>query len=510
MSVHGNGEAGKSGQAEETDIYATQGDAEDLAWMEPVYRKFDEQRSILAEQKIALLKEAKRAEVHRVLVEEKLSDMCVRLDQLESSTNGLEKRLTALEGRTRMWESLEERSQTVLTELVTEMSREIQQQIKQDMELFERDLEKQRRDLHLLKSVYAHADVSKSAVQVKQSSHDTPAGTSQETPAESRRRLPSLPRSNSTTLRDRVVPETARPVQRPGTYSGDSLWESYYAQFEITAELNGWNEQQKAAYLATSLTGQALNVLGNLPADRRQNYKELVAALETRYGSTHRTELARVRFKHRVKQKDESLAAMAEDLERLGRLAYPDAPGNLQNVLSRDQFVDALPDPDMRLRVKQERPPSLQRALELALELESFQLASNQRQYRVARETKLADNRKGQEKTPRKASEEEKEFQPLHTVLERLERSLRECVSDVRAAVNWRKRQQGNKGRSGCWRCGRQGHLRRDCPHNTPPRSPKKSKNEDGEPADEQRKSPLSNSGNGKKLMLGGERQQKR
>ena len=236
------------------------------------------------------------------------------------------------------------------------MSREIQQQIKQDMELFERDLEKQRLDLHLLKSVYAHADVSNSAVQVKQSSHDTPAGASQETPAESCRRLPSLPRSNSTTLRDRAAPKTARPGQRPGTYSGDSLWESYYAQFEITAELNGWNEQQKAAYLATSLTGQALNVLGNLPADRRQNYKELVAALETRYSSTHRTELARVRFKHRVKQKDESWAAMVEDLERLGRLAYPHAPGNLQNVLSRDQFVDALPDPDMRLRVKQERP----------------------------------------------------------------------------------------------------------------------------------------------------------
>ena len=88
-----------------------------------------------------------------------------------------------------------------------------------------------------------------------------------------------------------------------------------------------------------------MNVLGNLPADRRQNYKELVTALETRYGSTHRTELARVRFKHRVKQKDESLAAMAEDLERLGRLAYPDAPGNLKIALSRDQFVDALPDP---------------------------------------------------------------------------------------------------------------------------------------------------------------------
>ena len=98
-------------------------------------------------------------------------------------------------------------------------------------------------------------------------------------------------------------------------------------------------------------------------------------------------------------------------------------------MLSRDQFVDALQDPDMQLRVKQERPPSLQRALELALELESFQLASNQRQYRVSRETKLSDSRKTQEKTPRKASEEEKEVQLLYTVLDRLERSLRECVT---------------------------------------------------------------------------------
>ena len=55
-----------------------------------------------------------------------------------------------------------------------------------------------------------------------------------------------------------------------------------------------------------------MNILGNLPPDRHQNYGEWVAALETRYGSRHRTEMARARFKHRVKQKDESLAAMAE------------------------------------------------------------------------------------------------------------------------------------------------------------------------------------------------------
>ena len=261
--------------------------------------------------------------------------------------------------------------------------------------------------------------------------------------------------------------------------------------------------------MATSLKGPALNILGNLPADRRQNYRELVAALETRYGSTHRTELARARFKHRVKQKDESLAAMAEDLERLGRLAYPDATGELQNVLSRDQFMDALPDADMRLRVKKERPQSLQRALELALELESFQLASNQRQYRMVRETKFEDKRKGEEKPQQLASKEEKEVQPLYAVLDRLEKSLRECVNDVRAAVGWRRRQQDNKRKSGCWSCGKPGHLRRDCPQNAPPRSPTNSKKEGKDLEEEQGKLPFRNSGNGKRLMLGGERQQK-
>lgn len=49
-----------------------------------------------------------------------------------------------------------------------------------------------------------------------------------------------------------------------------------------------------------------------LPAYRSQNqYGELVATLETRYGSTNRIELMSVRVKHRDKQKDESLATMA-------------------------------------------------------------------------------------------------------------------------------------------------------------------------------------------------------
>ena len=48
-------------------------------------------------------------------------------------------------------------------------------------------------------------------------------------------------------------------------------------------------------------------------------------------------------------------------------------------LLAKDQFVDALPDEDMRLRIRQNKPGTLRDALKLALELESYQMASRQK-----------------------------------------------------------------------------------------------------------------------------------
>ena len=42
-------------------------------------------------------------------------------------------------------------------------------------------------------------------------------------------------------------------VQRPPPFDGKSTWEAYHAQFSLLADLDGWTEQRKAAYLAISL-----------------------------------------------------------------------------------------------------------------------------------------------------------------------------------------------------------------------------------------------------------------
>jgi len=75
---------------------------------------------------------------------------------------------------------------------------------------------------------------------------------------------------------------------------------------------------------------------------------------------------------------EEILAEPVEDIERLARLAYPDTAPAMLELLAKDQFIDSLTDEDIKLKVRR-RPGTLQLALEAALELESYQLASRQR-----------------------------------------------------------------------------------------------------------------------------------
>ena len=69
----------------------------------------------------------------------------------------------------------------------------------------------------------------------------------------------SVPKAETSTLRD-VVKRT----QKPAVFDGKTSWDAYKTQFEIVAEINGWESQEKAAFLAASLQGQALSVLNCL------------------------------------------------------------------------------------------------------------------------------------------------------------------------------------------------------------------------------------------------------
>jgi hypothetical protein len=152
-----------------------------------------------------------------------------------------------------------------------------------------------------------------------------------------------------------------------------------------------------------------------------------------------------------MKRREESLPELAEDVDQLTRLAYPDAAEEMITVLAKDQFIDALPEEDMRLRIRQSRPANLRQALEAALELESYVVAS--RRTKPVREVLLEAG----------SPEEECSEAEMLCQLERCVKALQFRSRTQKNGRNQDSRPGVARRRGVCWKCGEPGHIQRNC-----------------------------------------------
>jgi hypothetical protein len=77
--------------------------------------------------------------------------------------------------------------------------------------------------------------------------------------------------------------------------------------------------------------------------------------------------------------RDETLPELAQSIKKLTRLAYPIAHSTLISVLSLEHFIDAIPDGDIRLRLREVNPKNINEAETLAVRLETLKLADRQK-----------------------------------------------------------------------------------------------------------------------------------
>ncbi|KAK2579102.1 hypothetical protein KPH14_008501 [Odynerus spinipes] len=114
----------------------------------------------------------------------------------------------------------------------------------------------------------------------------------------------------------------------------DGLWSlrEYFTQFLFIARTNFWSEAAKVVTLASSLRGKARSVLDSLRDLENVSFEELKAALELRFGERLHTQRSYTEFSNRKQKIGEHLGTLADDLDRLVRLAYPE--GTVQWGLS--------------------------------------------------------------------------------------------------------------------------------------------------------------------------------
>ena len=102
------------------------------------------------------------------------------------------------------------------------------------------------------------------------------------------------------------------PIMKPDTYDGSGTLEDFLSHFEVLAELNNWDVNLKAKYLATSLRGAAQGVLSDMSRETRGDFGSLVATLKRRFGNENQVDLFRAQLRSYRRNKGSSLPEMSK------------------------------------------------------------------------------------------------------------------------------------------------------------------------------------------------------
>ena len=169
-----------------------------------------------------------------------------------------------------------------------------------------------------------------------------------------------------------------RKQKEPDKFEGDKVeWADFIAHFDMVARWNDWTYMEKGLQLAACLRGKAQKVLSSIPESQRSDYEAMKSALEKRFSPPHRENAFCAIFRQWKHERKESLMDYGSDMMRLVQRAYPDFNYTVLDQVARDQFVLGLPDVDMKRHVDLGSSNSLDEAISLATQYESFEMGES-------------------------------------------------------------------------------------------------------------------------------------
>ena len=106
--------------------------------------------------------------------------------------------------------------------------------------------------------------------------------------------------------------------------------------------------RDRAVSLVLSLKGPAAELQQKVPTDSQNIYAELIKALELRYGDKHLRDVYCTQLRARRQRSGESLQEFEASIDRLIRLAYPEAPEDFRTSFAMQTFTAGVRDNELQ------------------------------------------------------------------------------------------------------------------------------------------------------------------
>uniref|UniRef100_A0A1A8RPN4 CCHC-type domain-containing protein n=1 Tax=Nothobranchius rachovii TaxID=451742 RepID=A0A1A8RPN4_9TELE len=269
------------------------------------------------------------------------------------------------------------------------------------------------------------------------------------------------------------VSAAARLIFMPESFSSVGReWADWTEQFEMAADVNNWDEPLKLKFLCLLLSDKAREVYNGLSGSVKANYAMLKEQMGKCLDPCDSADWNRAVFSARRRWHNESVREFGMALRRSAVKAYPTADPNTQDLLTKDQFIAHVGNGDMSVCLRSAKPASLEAAINLAAELELIR----------GLETSSVSDARVRGITEKDADDES--IASLVGVVESLRQEVKSLQNVVHTLsvpaasgphydaqnTNLQPRQEysqkkGNGRLGGCWECGCNRHLRRDCPY---------------------------------------------